>query len=148
MINRWISDIWLLIQAKTGVTSAVIVWAGLVVLGGLTAFAFLCLTAYAWLSLQFGATLAALGMAGAFVVIAFIGVLFCAASRRRAKHRTMLARAAQARALTPPLFDPKILAVAMQAGRTFGWPRVVTLVSIAVLGTQLVRATRKRAFDQ
>jgi hypothetical protein len=148
MINRWIGDIALLLQAKIGVTSALIVWAGVVVIASLTAFVFLCVSGYDWLSPLLGAAFAGLSMASAFLVIALIGAAFCAASHRRAKHRATLERAARARALTPRLFDPKILGVAMQAGRTFGWRRVVTLGLVAVLGAQLVRATQQRAFDQ
>jgi hypothetical protein len=148
MINRWVGDIALLIQARTGVTSGLIVWVAVVVIASLTAFVFLCVAGYDWLSLQWGAAFAGLSTATGFLVIALTGATFCAASRRRAKHRAMLARAGRAKALTPRLLDPKILGVAMQAGRTFGWRRVVTLVLVAVLGAQLVRATQQRAFDQ
>ena len=148
MINRWIGDIALLLQAKIGVTSALIVWAGVVVIASLAAFIFLCVSGYDWLSLQLGAAFAGLSMASAFLVIALIGAAFCAASRRRAKHRAMLARAARAQEIAPRLLDPKILSVAMQAGRTFGWRRVVMLVLIAVLGAQLVRATQPRVLDE
>ena len=150
MINRWMGDIALLIQARIGVTSALIVWAAVVVIASLMTFVFLCVASYDWLSLQWGAALAGLAMATAFLVIALIGAAFFAASRRRAKQRAMLPRAARAQALTPRLLDPKILGVAMQAGRTFGWRRVVTLVLVAVLGAQLMHASRQRqrAFDQ
>jgi hypothetical protein len=148
MISRWMGDIVLLLQAKTGVTSGLIVWVAVVVVASLTAFIFLCVAGYDWLSLQWGAAFAGLAIAGAFLAIALIGAIFGAASRRRAKHRAMLARAAQAQGLTSRLLDPKILGVAMQAGRTFGWRRVITLVLVAVLGAQLMHATRQRAFDQ
>ena len=105
MINRWIGDIALLFQAKIGVTSALIVWAGVVVIASLTAFAFLCVSGYDWLSLQLGAAFAGLAMASVFLVIALIGAAFCATSRRRAKQRAMLARAARARGLTPRLLS-------------------------------------------
>jgi len=148
MINRWMNDIALSIQAKIGVTSAFIVWAAVGGISSLTAFVFLCVTGYDWLSLQLGAAFAGLSMAGGFLVIALIGAAFCAASRRRAKQRAILARAARAQPLTPRLLDPKMLSVAMHAGRTFGWRRVITLVLVAVLGAQLVRTTQPRAFDQ
>ncbi len=96
MINRWIGDIALLIRAKIGVTSGLIVWAAVVVIASLTAFIFLCVSGYDWLSLQLGEAFAGLAMASAFLVIALIGAAFCAASRRRAKQRAMLVRAARA----------------------------------------------------
>ncbi len=148
MINRWMGDIALLIQAKTGLTSGLIVWAAVVVIASPTALVFLCVAGYDWLSLQWGAAFAGLSMASAFLLVALIGATFCAASRRRAKQRAMLARAEQAQGLTPRLLDPKILGVAIQAGRTFGWRRVETLVLVVALGAQLMHATRQRAFDQ
>ncbi len=149
MINRWMGDVALLIRAKIGLTSALIVWAAVVIIASLTAFVFLCVTGYDWLSLQLGAAFAGLSMASAFLVIALIGATFCAASRRRAKQRAMLVRAARAQRLTPRFLDPKMLGVAMHAGRAFGWRRVVTLFLVAFLGVQLMRATEpQRAFDQ
>src|SRR5271154_6315527 len=120
MINRWMNDIALSIQAKIGVTSAFIVWAAVGGISSLTAFVFLCVTGYDWLSLQLGAAFAGLSMAGGFLVIALIGAAFCAASRRRAKQRAILARAARAQPLTPRLFDPRILGGGTQAGRAAG----------------------------
>ena len=81
MINRWMGDIALLLQARIGVTSALIVWAAVVVIASLTTFVFLCVACYDWLSLQWGAALAGLAMASAFLVIALIGAAF---SRRHA----------------------------------------------------------------
>ncbi len=75
MINRWMGDIALLIQAKTGLTSGLIVWAAVVVIASLTAFVFFCVAGYDWLSLQWGAAFAGLSMASAFLVIALIGAI-------------------------------------------------------------------------
>jgi hypothetical protein len=142
MINRLMGDIALLLRAKTGVTSGLIAWVSLVVIASPTALVFLCVASYDWLSLQWGPVLAGLSMASAFLVIALIGTTFCVASRRRAKQRAMHAR------VTPRLVDPRILGVAMQAGRTFGWRRVGMLVLVAVVGIQLAHATRQQEFDQ
>lgn len=119
MINRWMGDIALLIQAKTGVASALFVWAGVVLVAMVTAFAFLCVASYSWLSLRVGGPFAGLSMASASLVIALIATTFCASSRRRAKQHAILARAVRPRGLTPRLLDPKILGIGMHAGRAF-----------------------------
>lgn len=75
MINRWMGDIALLIQAKSGVTSAVIAWSTVVVTALLMVVAFLCVAGYDWLSLQLGAVFAGSDTAGAFLVIALIGAI-------------------------------------------------------------------------
>ena len=72
-------------QAKSGVTPALFVWLAIIALALLTAFAFLCVAGYVWLSLQLGAVFAGLAMAGVFLLIALIGVIVFAVSRRRAQ---------------------------------------------------------------
>jgi hypothetical protein len=144
MINRWMGDIALLLQAKTGATLALIIWAAVVVIAALTAFVFFCVAGYDWLSLQGGATFAGLAMAGIFLLFALVGSAVCAVSRRRTQERAILTRAARAKGLTSRLLDPKILGVAMQAGRALGWRRVIPVVLIGFLGAQLARETLRR----
>jgi len=144
MVNRWMADIALLLQAKTGATLALIVWAAVVVIAALTAFVFFCVAGYDWLSLQWGATFAGLAMAGIFLLFALVGAAVCAVSRRRTQERAILARAARAKGLTSRLLDPKILGVAVQAGRALGWRRVIPVVLIGFLGAQLARETLRR----
>jgi hypothetical protein len=107
------------------------------VIACLTAFVFLCVAGYVWLSLQLGAVFAGLAMAGIFALIALIGVLAGAMARRRAKERAILARAA--RAQSPSWLDPKILGVAVEAGRALGWQRVVPVALLGLLAAQWMR---------
>ena len=60
-------------------------------------------------------------------------------TRRRAQERAILERAARAQASTSWLLDPKILGVAMQAGRTLGWQRIIPVVLLGFLAAQWVR---------
>ena len=69
-------------------------------------------------------------MAGIFVLIALIGAIVGAMARRRARERAILERAARAHA-SSWLLDPKILGVAMQAGRSLGWQRIVPIALLA-----------------
>jgi len=149
MLNRWIGDIALSIQAKSRIiTSGLVIWTAVIVIALLTAFAFVCVAGYSWLSLQLGATFAGLAIAGIFLLIALIAATVCAVSRRRAKERALLIRAARAHGSMPWLLDPRILAVAMQAGRTLGWQRIVTVVLVGFLGAKLAGETNKRQSDK
>src|ERR1700733_12911769 len=121
MLKNWLHDIALSVQAKSGVTPLLFVWFAIVALALLTGFAFLCVAGYTWLTLQLGATFAGLAMAGIFLLIALIAATVCAVSRRRAKKRALLIRAARAHGATPWLLDPRILGAAMQAGRSRRW---------------------------
>jgi len=140
-------EITLLIQARSGLSTSVVVSAIVIVAALLVAFAFLCVSAYAWLAGEFGAVFAGLIMAGVFVVIALIATVACAAARRRARERAILARAA--RAHSPSwLLDPKVLGAAVEAGRTIGWQRIVPVALLAFLAAQWAREYRDKSERQ
>ena len=131
MLKNWLHDITLSMQAKSGVTPRC--WSGLPSSRSrsLTGFAFLCVAAYAWLSLQLGAVFAGLTMAGIFLLIALIAAIGRASARRRAGERADFRRAARAQLRRRGCSIRKFLASPSQAGRTFGWQRIVP---VALLG--------------
>jgi len=137
-------EITLSIQAKNGASFAVLLWIAITALALLTAFVFLCVSVYEWLSLHDGAVAAGLVMVGIFVLIAFIATVVGALVRRRVRERAILARAAKAHA-SSWLFDPKILASIAQAGRAIGWQRVVP---VALLGFMAAQWAREYKDDQ
>ncbi len=140
-------EITLFIQSRTGLTTSVVVSAVVIIAALLIAFAFLCVSAYAWLAVQFGAVFAGLIMAGVFAVIAIIAAIVCVSARRRAREQAILARAA--RAHSPSwLFDPKVLGAAVEAGRTIGWQRIVPVALLAFLAAQWAREYRDKSERQ
>src|ERR1700728_2433910 len=141
MLKNWMRDIALAIQARSGLTAGFFVWLAVVAFASLTAFAFLCVAAYVWAALQLGAVFAGLAMAGVFILIALIAAAACAVSRRRAKERAILQRAARAQGASW-LLDPKLLGAAMQAGRTLGWQRIVPVALLGLLAAQFLRERR------
>jgi hypothetical protein len=145
MLKSWMRDLTLSIQAKSGVTLVLFVWLAIIALALLTAFAFLCIAGYVWASAQLGAVFAGLAMAGVFLLIALIGVIVFAVSRRRARQRAIMERAARAQASSAWLLDPKVLGVAMQAGRTIGWERVVPVALLAFLAAQWLLRNRPQS---
>ena len=144
MLQNWKHDLVLLIQARTGATSSVFVWAALVAISSLTAFIFLCVALYDWVALQLNAFFAGLIVAGFFLAVALIAALASMMARRRAKARAILERAARAQAPSR-LVDPRIVGLALQAGRRFGWQRVLPLAVLAVVTAQWARAYQARA---
>jgi hypothetical protein len=148
MFKSWMRDVTLAVQARSGVTPALLVWLAIIPVASLTAFAFLCVAGYVWLSPQFGAAVASLIMAGIFVLIALAATIVCLVSRRRARERAILERAARAQQSSSWLLDPKILGVAMQAGRAFGWQRIIPVALLGFLAAQWAREKRERAADE
>jgi hypothetical protein len=141
MFKSLTRDMVLAVQTRTGITTTFVVWLIVVALAALTAFAFLCVAAYDWLSLQTSSVYAGLMMAAVFALIAVIGIIVCLLARRRARERAILERAARAHAPSW-LLDPKILATAVQVGRSLGWQRVIPLALVAIMVAQWAREHR------
>lgn len=147
MLKNWMHDITLAIQARSGLKPALLVWLAVMATASLTAFAFLCVAFYAWLSLQFGVIFGGLIEAGVFALIALIAALVVNISRRRTRQRAMLERAARAKNASW-LFDPKILGAAIQAGRTFGFERFIPIALLGLLAAQWARESRQHKSDE
>src|SRR5580700_7441016 len=144
MFKSLMHDMVLAVQTRTGITTTFIVWMIVVALAAVTAFAFLCVAAYDWLSLHMASVYAGLVIAAIFMVIAIVGMVICLLARRRARERAILARAARAHAPSW-LLDPKILATAVQIGRSLGWQRVIPLALIGIMAAQWAREHREHA---
>ena len=67
--------------------------------------------------------------------------------RRRVRERAILARAAKAHA-PPWLLDPRILNVAVEAGRTLGWQRLIPVALLGFMAAQWARESRERGKKQ
>ena len=143
MIKGLLREITLAIQARTGVSLIMPVAIAVIVAASSTAFAFLCVAAFEWLTPTFGGILAGLVMAGIFAAIAALAAGLGTLARRRVKERAILERAA--RAQSPIwLLDPKILAASVQVGRSLGWQRIAPIVLLGLLAAHLARASRAR----
>jgi Ca2+/Na+ antiporter len=147
MLKNWMHDIALALRARSGLTGGFFVWLMIILLAALTAFAFLCVAAYDWLSLQLGSIYAALAIAGFFILVALIGALVAAIARRRARERAILERAARAQSASSWLLDPKILGAALQAGRTLGWQRIIPVALLAFVAAQWLRERGEQKSD-
>ena len=142
MFKSLMHDSFLAIQARSGASPPMLVSAAVMVLASLTAFVFLCVTLYGWLSLQLGGVIASLVVAGIFIVIAVSSLIISALIRRRVRQRAIVERAARANAPSY-LLDPKILGTALQAGRALGWQRIVPIVLLGFMAVQRTREQRE-----
>ena len=141
MLKSLLREVTLTIQSRNGASVAVFVWIAVIAFASLAAFVFLCIAAYNWLSLRYDGVTAGLIMAGLFVVIAIFAGIISALVRRRVRERAILARAAKAQA-PPWLLDPRVLGVAMEAGRSLGWQRIVPMALLGFLAAQWARERR------
>jgi len=147
MFKSLTREITLSIQARNGISAAVVVWTAVIAFAALTAFVFLCVAGYAWLSLRFDSIIAGLIMAGIFIAVALIAAIISALIRRRVRERAILARAAKAHSPSW-LLDPKILGIAVEAGRTIGWQRILPVAVLGFVAAQWAREYRGQAKQQ
>ncbi|HUC51158.1 MAG TPA: hypothetical protein VMA30_17400 [Xanthobacteraceae bacterium] len=141
MLKGIVNDITLSVQARNGLSPAVIVWMSVIAVAALAAVIFLCVAGYAWLSLRVDAVTAGLIMAGIFAVVALIAALITALIRRRVRERAILARAAKAHSPSW-LLDPRFLGVAVEAGRSIGWERILPVAVLGFVVAQWARDSR------
>ena len=94
MLENLQNNIVLWLKAKTGLSVGFVI--SLAVAGGaaLMAFIFLCVTGYAWLSIQLGPVFGGLTVAGVFLLIAVMGAAASALARGQTRQRAILERAA------------------------------------------------------
>jgi hypothetical protein len=127
------------IQARIGVTPTFVAGIALSIASVITAFVFLCVSGYMWATSKIGPVFGGLAMAGIFLVLAAFAFGISDVSRRRMQRAALLERARTAKSA----FDPKMLQIALRAGRSFGWHRAVPLLLLGFLGVQWVQEARK-----
>jgi hypothetical protein len=133
-LQRYIT-LW--IKTGTGLSSGFLI-AVMTGAADVMVFVFLALAGYAWLSMEFGPVFGGLAMAGAFLLVAGIGVGWSALSQRQTKQRALLERATR----TPgpsALLHPALLNGA--SGRIVP---MALLAFLAAQGTQEARYRRTR----
>jgi hypothetical protein len=139
-VQRTLS-LWL--REKTGLTANFLI---LLCIAGVTmvgAFISLCVSGYAWAAAQLGPVFGGLAAAGVFLAIAACCLAAAGWSRSNAKRRATLERAARSRNASA-LLDPKLLRVAMEAGRSIGWQRLIPIALLGFLATQVAQERRHR----
>jgi len=142
MLKNLQNNIVLWLQAKTGLSVDFVISLAVAGSAGRVAFVFLCVTGYAWASIQLGPVFGGLAMAGVFLSIAVVGAAASVVTRASTRQRAIMDRGARAQGIGA-LIDPKALSLAMQAGRALGWQRLIPLALLGFLAAQWVKEARQ-----
>jgi hypothetical protein len=121
-------------QARSGLSSGLLVWGLLAIAFGTLTAVFILLIAFIWLAERYEPLIAASVLAGFFLVVTMFALFCSLRSRRRTIERAELALAARRHAAW---FDPKLLADAIQASRGIGWRRLISLLALGILAASL-----------
>lgn len=142
-MSRWRRYLELQAQAKSGLSSALVVGGILGVVSAAVTFAFFLIAAFVWLAQRYDPLIASAGLGAIFLLITIVVLAYCLQLRRRTTERAELALAASRNA---PWLDPKLLGGAIQASQTIGLRKMVPLLAVGflVLGlaTQLIGRDR------
>src|SRR5262249_6163404 len=116
-MRGWLRDFALKAQVRTGLSAAVLTCAiiAAVAVGG--AAILLLVALFVWLADVYDGVIAGVVLGCAFALIALIALLTAFMIRRRNMERARVELATR----QSSLFDPKLLAVAMQIGQPIGW---------------------------
>jgi hypothetical protein len=136
-MGDWLRHLTLSAQARTGFGSQLIAWflIALVSLG--LGLVFLCVAAFVWLAQRYDGVTAGLVLAGFFLIVAILATLAGLLARRRNRERARLELAARNAAAS--WFDPKLLAVGLQIGRTIGWRRIIMLAAAGLVAAGVAK---------
>jgi hypothetical protein len=126
-------------QARTGLSTGILVWALVGLVFASVAFVFLLASAFIWLAERFGPLVAALALAGVFLLIAIIALTACLLIRNATRRQAAIELAERKRAMA---LDPRLLGVALQLGRSMPWrwaaPALAAVALAAGIGIQML----------
>jgi regulator of protease activity HflC (stomatin/prohibitin superfamily) len=141
MLKRLWDHLLLSVKARTGLSAPLFISVGIAAIAAVMVFVFLCVSAYAWLSLKIGPVFGALGMAGIFLLVALAGILASTLLRQRTRQRAIVERAV--RAPQGVVFsDPRMLSLVGQAARSLGWQRIAPVMLLGFLAAQWLHDAR------
>jgi hypothetical protein len=137
MMSGWVRYLELTAKSKTGLSSTIFIWAGVAALGALATLFFLSVTAFVLLAQRFSPTTAALCVTGFYLLVTIVAIVGLVITRRRNITEAQLALAARSSATN--WFDPKLMGVGLEIGRTIGWRRLLGLGAVGLLSAVLAR---------
>jgi hypothetical protein len=129
-MGGWRKYLELRLQAKSGLSSALVLGALLGLVSAGVTSAFLLVAAFVWFARKYDALIAGLALGGIFLLITIVALGYAFWSQRRTAER---ARVALASRRSTSWLDPKLLAGALEVSRTIGLRKMIPLLAIGVL---------------
>jgi uncharacterized RDD family membrane protein YckC len=136
MFTGLVQNLRLRAEARTGLSTAVVVFALIAVIAVVAAFVFFVFAVFIWLAEAYSPLTAALIVAIAFALIAILCALAAVLSQRRTSEHAKRALALRSQS---PWLDPATLGIALQLGRTIGLRRIAPLAAAGVLAAALAK---------
>lgn len=136
MLSGWIHHLQLTAKARTGLGTAVVVFALIAAIAAAAALVFFAVAAFIWLAEQYSELTAALVLGLCFLLIAILAALGALIAQRRTSERAKLALEARSQS---PWLDPGTIGMLFQIGRTIGLRRIAPLAVAGFLAAALAK---------
>jgi hypothetical protein len=129
-MGNWRRYLELQLQAKSGMSSALVIGGLLGLLSAAITFVFFLIAAFVWLAKRYDSLIAGLGLSIFFLLITITMLAYSLWLRRHTIQQAELALAARR---TAPWLDPKLIGGAVQLGRAIGLRNMLPLLAIGIL---------------
>jgi hypothetical protein len=136
MFTGLVQNLRLRVEARTGLSTAVVVFAVIAAVAVVAAFVFFVFAAFIWLSEVYSPLTAALVVAASFALIAILCALAAILSQRRTSEQAKRALALRSQS---PWLDPATLGIMLQIGRSVGLRRIAPLAAAGFLAAALAK---------
>ena len=136
MLTGVVQNLRLRAEARTGLSTAVVVFALIAAIAAVAAFVFLVFAVFIWLAEVYSPLTAALIVAVAFVLIAILCAVGAVMAQRHTSERAKRALALRSQALW---LDPATLGIVLQLGRSIGLRRIAPLAAAGFLAAALAK---------
>lgn len=151
-MGDWLGYLQTAAQARTGVSSGVVVGGILAALGALATVAWLSVTLFIWIARRYDdPLLAGLVLSGVYLLVTVVAAMAAVVARRVNRRRAEAALQARKAAVTSTLLSggiaPTLLSFGLEAGRSLGWRRLAMLVGVALLASGVAREWTARGAD-
>jgi hypothetical protein len=149
-MGDWLGYLQTAAQAKTGVSSGVVVGGILAALGAGATMVWLSVTLFIWIAQRYDdPLLAGLVLSGIYLAISVVAAVAALiarrVNRRHAEEELQARKAAFSSTLLSGGIAPTLLSFGLQAGRSLGWRRIVMLAGVALLTAGVAREWTARA---
>ena len=128
-------------KTRTGLSFGIVVWTLVASISIVAAIGLFLFAAFVAITQRYDAVMAGLALGGFLFVIAIVAITACLTTRRHNIERARLELASRSSA---DLFDPSLLALGLQIGRTIGWQRLASVAAAGVLAAGLAREWTSR----
>ena len=135
MIKGIVNEAMMALRENLSSSIQVVILTAVVLATGAGAAIWLSIAAFVWLAQRYDTVIAAVALAGAFLLISFAALFATIIAHRRSVAKVKAREKANAAAEQTPswLLDPRMAAIGLEFGRMIGFKRLIPIAAVGIL---------------